>query len=108
MTPNQTHSAAHAAPLLNVIGASAFLRAVGNTNRLMVLAILSDNEEMSVSQLLQHLNLSQSALSQHLALLREHGLVSYRRQAQALYYRIADTRVTALLAALRALQEHAQ
>ncbi|CAK7069385.1 MAG: hypothetical protein KER_03035 [Kerstersia gyiorum] len=104
------HAAVHAVPPLNVSGASIFLRAVGNPVRLQVLQLLDENDEMSVGSLMQRLDsdISQSALSQHLTLLRAHGLVTYRRASQTLYYRIADTRVTALLAALRALQEHAQ
>ncbi|QBR40994.1 transcriptional regulator [Kerstersia gyiorum] len=106
MTPHPTPTQVppQATPPLNVIGASSFLRAVGNINRLIVLTALSDAEEMSVSQLLQHLNLSQSALSQHLALLRGHGLVACRRDGQTIYYRISDMRVSELLSALRAMQ----
>lgn len=110
MTPNQVPSAAHPAPPLNLTQASVLLRASGNPVRLQVLQLLDENDEMSVGTLIQRLDadISQSALSQHLTLLRTHGLVAYRRQAQTLYYRIADTRVTALLASLRALQEHEQ
>lgn len=104
------HATVHAVPPLNLTQASVLLRASGNPVRLQVLQLLDENDEMSVGSLIQRLDsdISQSALSQHLTLLRYHGLVSYRRQAQTLYYRISDPRVTALLAALRALQEHEQ
>lgn len=69
--------------------AAALLRLLGNEKRLMLLCQLAD-EEMSVGQLQRHVGLSQSALSQHLALLREQGVVSTRREGQTIYYRIAD------------------
>lgn len=55
----------------------------------MVLCQLADGE-LSVGQLQSHLGLSQSALSQHLALLREDRIVATRRESQTVYYRIAD------------------
>jgi DNA-binding transcriptional ArsR family regulator len=48
------------------------------------------NAELSVTELGKFVNLSQSALSQHLAKLRADGLVSTRRDAQTIYYRLAD------------------
>ena len=47
--------------------------------------------ELSVGQLNQQIKLSQSALSQHLAVLREQGLVLTRRESQTIYYRLADS-----------------
>ncbi|AZV93855.1 DNA-binding transcriptional ArsR family regulator [Kerstersia gyiorum] len=81
--------------------AAALLRAAGNPRRLLVLCLLIENGEMSVGSLLEHLDLSQSALSQHLARMREEGLVTYRRASQTLYYRIDDERVRQLIAALK-------
>lgn len=81
--------------------AAALLRAAGNPRRLLVLCLLIENGEMSVGSLLEHLDLSQSALSQHLARMREEGLVTYRRASQTLYYRIDDERVRKLIAALK-------
>jgi ArsR family transcriptional regulator len=69
--------------------AAALIRLLGNEKRLMVLCQLAD-EELSVGELQRRVGLSQSALSQHLALLREEGVVSTRRQSQTIYYRIAD------------------
>ncbi|MEQ1550969.1 metalloregulator ArsR/SmtB family transcription factor [Sphingorhabdus sp.] len=69
--------------------AAALLRLMGNEKRLMVLCQLAD-EELSVGELQRRVGLSQSALSQHLALLREEGVVSTRRESQTIYYRIAD------------------
>lgn len=81
-------------------GVARHLRALGNGRRLMVLCKLVEHGEMSVGDLSREVGLSQSALSQHLARMREEGLVAFRREAQTLHYRIADPRTEALLAAL--------
>lgn len=81
--------------------AAALLRAVGNENRLLVLCLLIEQKEMTVGTLLEHVNLSQSALSQHLARMREDGLVTYRREAQALYYRIDNSDAALLIGTLK-------
>ena len=69
--------------------ASRLLRALANPHRLMVLCALSDGEQ-SVSALNDRVPLSQSALSQHLAVLREDGLVQTRREAQTIFYALPD------------------
>lgn len=76
--------------------AERFLRAMANRNRLMVLCSLVPGE-LSVSALHERVPLSQSALSQHLAILRNQGLVDTRREAQTIHYRIADARVRRLM-----------
>jgi DNA-binding transcriptional ArsR family regulator len=76
------------------------LKALGNQRRLMVLCKLAEHGEMTVNDLAGEVGLSQSALSQHLAKMRGEGLVAYRREAQALWYRIADPRCEAVLATL--------
>ncbi|GAB2462493.1 hypothetical protein GCM10027082_12450 [Comamonas humi] len=81
--------------------AAALLRAVGNENRLLVLCLLLSHGEMTVGALLEQVSLSPSALSQHLARMRDEGLVSYRREAQTLYYRIANPHVARLIATLK-------
>jgi len=73
----------------NAARAAALLRLLGNEKRLMVLCQLADGE-LPVGELQARIGLSQSALSQHLALLREEGVVATRRQSQSIYYRIAD------------------
>ncbi|UYA61862.1 Transcriptional regulator, ArsR family [Pectobacterium sp. F1-1] len=83
--------------------AAALLRAMGNENRLLVLCLLIERKEMSVGALLEHIPLSQSALSQHLAKMREEELISYRRESQTLYYRIENQNVEALVATLKTL-----
>lgn len=69
--------------------AARLLKLLANEQRLTVLCRLS-GEEMSVSELGEYVNLSQSALSQHLAKLRADGLVATRRDAQTIYYRLSD------------------
>ncbi|MGE5624043.1 MAG: ArsR/SmtB family transcription factor [Bacillota bacterium] len=67
--------------------ASALLRAMASEHRLMVLCSLVQGEK-SVSQLLEKVPLAQSALSQHLAVLRHEGLVGTRREGQTVYYSV--------------------
>ena len=69
--------------------AAALLRLLGNERRLMMLCQLSAGE-LAVGALQEQVGLSQSALSQHLALLREHGVVATRREGQSIFYRIDD------------------
>lgn len=69
--------------------AAALLRLLSNEKRLMILCQLSDGE-MSVGEIQSRVGLSQSALSQHLALLRDERVVATRRESQTIYYRVAD------------------
>src|SRR6056297_983626 len=72
---------------------------LANSSRLMVLCQLLEGER-SVGQLQEVAELSQSALSQHLARMREAGIVATRREAQTIHYRLEDSRVRAVIAAL--------
>lgn len=83
--------------------AAAMLRLLGNEHRLLLLCLLIEHGELSVGQLLEQVELGQSALSQHLARLREDGLVTCRREAQSMLYRIDDPRVETLVAALKSV-----
>lgn len=65
--------------------AANLMKALGNESRLMILCLLSDGER-SVSELNEIIPLSQSALSQQLARLRQQGLVKTRRESQTIYY----------------------
>lgn len=85
----------------NAKRAAQLLHTLSNEHRLIVLCQLVGAGEMSVGQLLQCVPLSQSALSQHLAKMREEGLVTYRREAQTVYYRIADANIVQILATLK-------
>jgi ArsR family transcriptional regulator, virulence genes transcriptional regulator len=81
--------------------AARMLRLLGNEYRLLILCFLIAQGEMKVGDLVDAVGLSQSALSQHLALLREDGLVTYRRESQTLYYRVADPRAALILRLLK-------
>jgi len=80
--------------------AAAFLRSLASGPRLLVLCHLSVAGELSAGALVERIGLSQSALSQHLARLRDQGLIAFRREAQTLIYRIADERAAKLLEVL--------
>ena len=69
--------------------ASDLLKALSNRHRLLIICQLIDGER-SVGDLAKSLGLRDSAVSQHLALLRKDGLVSSRRDAQTIYYSIAS------------------
>lgn len=79
--------------------AAQFLKLMANPHRLMVLCHLLD-AELSVSQINEHVPLSQSALSQHLAVLRNSGMVATRRDQQTIYYRLANDGVEAIIGEL--------
>jgi DNA-binding transcriptional ArsR family regulator len=80
--------------------AAQLLKALGNEQRLLILCHLLDGE-LSVSELNLRVALSQSALSQHLALLRELDLVATRREAQNIYYSLPDGPVVRVMALLQ-------
>ena len=76
------------------------LRAIANARRLTILCRLVEQGEATPTTLAASVGLSQPALSQHLAKMRGEGLVSYRREGQTLWYRIADPRLERLFAVL--------
>jgi ArsR family transcriptional regulator len=84
-------------------GVAKTLQMLGNERRLIILCRLSDAGEMTVGGLADAVGLSQSALSQHLAKMRDDGIVSFRRDGQTLWYRIADPRIEQLMTALHRL-----
>ena len=69
----------------------------------MILCKLVEWGEVNVTTLAEAVGLSQSALSQHLAKMRDEGLVTFRRESQTLWYRIADRRIEQLFATLHDL-----
>ncbi|WP_369943444.1 ArsR/SmtB family transcription factor [Xanthomonas medicagonis] len=82
--------------------AARLLKALGNEKRLLLLCLLVDHEQ-SVGELNARVDLSQSALSQHLALLREDGLVQTRRDGQTIYYSLAPGPAQRILDTLHAI-----
>ncbi|WP_370463940.1 ArsR/SmtB family transcription factor [Oceanospirillum sediminis] len=83
----------------NAKEATALLKALANENRLMILCYL-DGKELSVSELNESLDLSQSALSQHLAVLRRDNLVKTRRESQTIYYSLNGDRAGTVIRTL--------
>ena len=83
----------------NAARATALLKSMANESRLLILCQLSQSE-MSVGELAEVVPLSQSALSQHLSLLRREGLVKTRRSSQFVYYSLDSEDVQAVIATL--------
>jgi DNA-binding transcriptional ArsR family regulator len=81
--------------------AAQLLKLLGNEKRLLILCYLAVRGEMTVGDMLDVIDISPSALSQHLAKLRGDGLVAYRRTAQTLHYRVADPRALKVLKVLK-------
>jgi DNA-binding transcriptional ArsR family regulator len=95
-------------PLEEILGdgagaAAAMLRLLANEHRLLVLCTLIAEGEAPVGQLARRAGLSQPAMSQHLARLREDGVVTTRRAGTRIQYRISDTRVSSLISHLKTL-----
>ena len=94
MTPEQLQT--------NATQAAGLLKMLANEKRLMILCALI-NGEMSVSDLNTQVPLSQSALSQHLAALREAELVSTRRDSQKIYYRLNGDAAVRIIEVLQSI-----
>jgi ArsR family transcriptional regulator, virulence genes transcriptional regulator len=81
--------------------AAQHLKLLANEKRLLILCFLAARGEMTVGELVDAVDLSQSALSQHLAKLRVDRLVEFRRTSQTLHYRVADRRAMRMLHVLK-------
>ena len=88
--------------IANVESAAAFLTLMGNEKRLLIVSHLMDGE-MSVGAIADKVQLSQSALSQHLAKLRALDLVETRRDRQMIYYSCKSEAVRELLRMLEGI-----
>lgn len=111
MTPSENQSGSTTEPLDGIdLGAmrthageaSRLLKALANENRLMILCRLAEGE-VSVGALAENVDLSQSALSQHLALLRRDGLVCTRRKAQTIFYSLSGDEASRVIEVLHSL-----
>lgn len=91
----------------NAKQASKLLKAMSNEKRLLILYYLED-VELSVSELNAQLDLSQSALSQHLAVLRKEGLVSTRRASQTIYYSLNEAKAAEVIQTLQSIYQPRQ
>lgn len=83
----------------HAVAAAELLKALAHPARLLVMCQLVDGEA-SVGELQQQVGLSMSALSQHLAVLRELALVATRRQSQTIFYSLADGPALGVMQAL--------
>lgn len=81
--------------------AAQLLKLLANENRLQILCQLAISREVSVGELADEVGLSQSALSQHLAKMRDEGLLATRREGQTVFYRIFDPNAARVLALLK-------
>lgn len=79
--------------------AAELLKTLANRNRLLILCSLAEGEA-SVSELNARVELSQPALSQHLSVLRQSGIVRTRREAQTIYYSLTESSALALIRTL--------
>jgi ArsR family transcriptional regulator, virulence genes transcriptional regulator len=86
-----------------IVAASGILSALSNPQRLQILCHLVRHGELSVGSLQDRMELSQSALSQHLARLRLIGLLETRKEKQAVFYRVARDDVSRILELLHDL-----
>ena len=92
---------------LEAESAAQFLKLIANTNRLLILCTLEDGAA-NVGQLEQKLGVSQPALSQHLARMRQEGVLSTKRQGQHIFYSIKDQKIRMLLPLLTELFERSK
>ena len=86
--------------------ATQLLKLLANETRLLILCRLVANGEMSVNAIVAAAGLGQSAVSQHLAKLRDDNLVTTRRDGQTIHYRIADRNVARVIAVLKDIYCH--
>lgn len=84
-----------------LMSAVALLKLLSNPHRLAIMCYLGGGAEMSVTKIGQRVGLSQSALSQHLAKLREHRIVKTRRDQQTIYYSLNSYQAEQVMALLR-------
>lgn len=82
---------------------SELLKLIANPHRLLLLCILMDGEQPVNELLCRMSDISQSAVSQHLAILRTYGLIAGRKQGQQVFYSIADHRIDAVMQLLKSL-----
>ena len=80
--------------------ASRALKAMSHPLRLKILCTLG-GQEVSVQEIVEQVGTSQSNISQHLAILRDKGILASRRDANRVYYRVGDTRTLQLIGMMR-------
>ena len=80
--------------------ASRSLKAMSHPLRLKILCTLGD-QEISVQEIVEYVGTSQSNISQHLAILRDKGILASRKDANRVYYRVSDSRTLRLIGMMR-------
>ncbi|APZ41745.1 ArsR/SmtB family transcription factor [Acidihalobacter ferrooxydans] len=80
--------------------ASRSLKAMSHPLRLKILCILGD-QEVSVQDIVDNVGTSQSNISQHLAILREKGILAARKDANKVFYRVSDPRTLRLISMMQ-------
>ena len=86
----------------DIFHASHSLKAMAHPLRLKILCILGGIGEVSVQDIVEQVGTSQSNISQHLSILREKGILAARKDANKVYYRVADPKILQLIGAMRA------
>ena len=82
--------------------ASNTLKAISHPLRLKILCMLGENE-VSVQDIVENVGTSQSNISQHLALLREKSILTTRKEANRVFYRVGDPRMLKLIVMMQDL-----
>jgi ArsR family transcriptional regulator len=82
---------------------ASFCKNLADANRLLIIDVLGKGE-LPVGELAQQLKLSQSNVSKHLALMREHGIVETHREGANIYYRLSDPRISQAIRLLKDIQ----
>lgn len=84
----------------NIAEASAAMQAMAHPLRLKILCLVG-NQELSVLEIVDAVGTTQSNISQHLAVMRDHGLLEARKEANKVFYRIPDSRILKMIALTR-------
>lgn len=85
----------------DISSAARSMKAMAHPLRLKILCILGADCEVSVQDLVDRVGTSQSNISQHLSILREKGILNTRKDANKVYYSVADPKVVKLIGSLR-------
>ncbi len=80
-----------------IVDLADFFKVFGDATRLKILFFLEEEDEVSVSSIAERLNMSQSAISQQLKVLRQSRLVKFRKDGKNVYYRLCDDHINKIL-----------
>lgn len=84
--------------------AAYMLKAISHTTRLCIISLLSEKEELNVSQICEVLNCEQSLLSHHLTDMRAKGILNCRRDGKNCYYSLKNKEIVQILDCIRSCQ----